>query len=38
MHILAGLDRPTAGGVEIEGTSITELNDTELTKLSAIGG
>jgi putative ABC transport system ATP-binding protein len=33
MHILAGLDRPTEGEVEIEGTRITELNDTELTKL-----
>ena len=33
MHILAGLDRPTEGEVEIESTSITELNDTELTKL-----
>jgi putative ABC transport system ATP-binding protein len=33
MHILAGLDRPTTGEVEVDGTSITELNDTELTKL-----
>jgi putative ABC transport system ATP-binding protein len=33
MHILAGLDRPTEGEVQIEGTTITELNDTELTKL-----
>lgn len=33
MHILAGLDRPTAGTVEIEGTGITELGDAELTRL-----
>ncbi len=33
MHILAGLDRPTAGGVTIAGTDITQLHDTELTKL-----
>jgi putative ABC transport system ATP-binding protein len=33
MHILAGLDRPTAGDVSIEGTNIARLNDTELTKL-----
>jgi putative ABC transport system ATP-binding protein len=33
MHILAGLDKPTAGDVTIAGTSIEELNDTELTKL-----
>jgi putative ABC transport system ATP-binding protein len=33
MHILAGLDRPTSGGVEIDGTSIGDLGDTELTKL-----
>jgi putative ABC transport system ATP-binding protein len=33
MHILAGLDKPTAGDVSIAGTSIEELNDTELTKL-----
>ena len=33
MHILAGLDRPTAGGVAIDGTDITTLNDTQLTKL-----
>ncbi len=33
MHILAGLDRPTAGTVEIEGTEITGLGDTELTRL-----
>jgi putative ABC transport system ATP-binding protein len=33
MHILAGLDRPTSGSVSIAGTSITDLGDTELTKL-----
>ena len=33
MHILAGLDRPTSGEVEIAGRSITDLDDTELTKL-----
>jgi putative ABC transport system ATP-binding protein len=33
MHILAGLDRPTSGEVTIEGTEISKLNDTELTKL-----
>ncbi|MGH3026935.1 MAG: ABC transporter ATP-binding protein [Gaiellaceae bacterium] len=33
MHILAGLDRPTEGEVEIDGTPIAKLGDTELTKL-----
>jgi putative ABC transport system ATP-binding protein len=33
MHILAGLDKPTGGTVEIAGTEITTLNDTGLTKL-----
>src|ERR1043166_262136 len=33
MHILAGLDRPTAGSVEIAGTEITTLGDSDLTKL-----
>jgi putative ABC transport system ATP-binding protein len=33
MHILAGLDKPTQGKVTIAGTEITELNDTELTRL-----
>jgi putative ABC transport system ATP-binding protein len=33
MHILAGLDKPTSGSVEIAGTEITTLKDTELTKL-----
>jgi putative ABC transport system ATP-binding protein len=33
MHILAGLDKPTAGTVEIEGTEITGLDDGDLTQL-----
>src|SRR5438552_2762017 len=33
MHILAGLDRPTSGEVTIEGTEISKLKDTDLTKL-----
>jgi putative ABC transport system ATP-binding protein len=33
MHILAGLDRPTAGSVAIDGTDITKLDDNELTRL-----
>ena len=33
MHLLAGLDRPTAGTVTIDGTEITGLNDAELTRL-----
>ena len=33
MHILAGLDRPTSGTVAIGGRTITDLGDTELTKL-----
>jgi putative ABC transport system ATP-binding protein len=33
MHILAGLDKPTAGTVQIAGTEITTLEDAELTKL-----
>jgi putative ABC transport system ATP-binding protein len=33
MHILAGLDKPTAGTVGIDGTEITSLNDSDLTKL-----
>jgi putative ABC transport system ATP-binding protein len=33
MHILAGQDRPTTGSVAIDGTEITTLDDTELTKL-----
>ena len=33
MHILAGLDTPTSGTVSIDGTEITSLGDTDLTKL-----
>ena len=33
MHILAGLDRPTSGSVEISGHDITQMNDNELTLL-----
>jgi putative ABC transport system ATP-binding protein len=33
MHILAGLDKPTSGSVEVGGTEITTLNDSDLTKL-----
>jgi putative ABC transport system ATP-binding protein len=33
MHILAGLDRPTAGRVTLDGEEITSLNDSELTQL-----
>jgi putative ABC transport system ATP-binding protein len=33
MHILAGLDRPTSGQVWIGGTDVTQLGDTQLTKL-----
>jgi len=33
MHILAGLDRPTTGSVEIDHTEITTLGDADLTKL-----
>jgi putative ABC transport system ATP-binding protein len=33
MHILAGLDQPTAGAVEIGGQEITTMNDKELTLL-----
>jgi putative ABC transport system ATP-binding protein len=33
MHILAGLNRPTTGTVEIDGTDITALNDKKLTLL-----
>ena len=33
MHILAGLDRPTEGVVEVAGNDITRLDDTALTKL-----
>jgi putative ABC transport system ATP-binding protein len=33
MHILAGLDRPSSGTVVVDGTDITTLGDTDLTKL-----
>src|SRR3954470_8864666 len=33
MHILAGLDQPTAGEVSVAGVDITRLEDTALTKL-----
>ena len=33
MHILAGLDKATAGEVTLAGTAISGLNDNELTKL-----
>ena len=33
MHLLAGLDRPTSGDVSIAGTNITELGDSDLTRL-----
>jgi putative ABC transport system ATP-binding protein len=33
MHILAGLDRPTAGSVQIDGIELTTLDDAELTRL-----
>src|SRR5919198_1743856 len=33
MHILAGLDRPTSGSVQLDGVEITDLDDGDLTKL-----
>jgi putative ABC transport system ATP-binding protein len=33
MHILAGLDKPTSGDVELAGIDITHLGDNDLTKL-----
>ncbi|HYH89919.1 MAG TPA: ABC transporter ATP-binding protein [Solirubrobacteraceae bacterium] len=33
MHLLAGLDRPSGGTVEIAGTEIGKLDDTDLTRL-----
>jgi putative ABC transport system ATP-binding protein len=33
MHVLAGLDRPTAGTVDIAGTEIGRLDDGDLTRL-----
>ena len=33
MHILAGLDRPSAGTVTVAGVEITRMNDNQLTRL-----
>ena len=33
MHVLAGLDAPTAGSVVIDGTEIARLDDAKLTQL-----
>jgi putative ABC transport system ATP-binding protein len=33
MHLLAGLDRPTAGTVEIDGHDVTKMDDGDLTEL-----
>ena len=33
MHILAGLDKPSSGTVSVSGTEITNLKDSDLTKL-----
>jgi len=33
MHLLAGLDRPTAGTVAVDGTGLSGLDDGELTRL-----
>ena len=33
MHLLAGLDRPTSGRVEIDGQDVTNMDDGELTNL-----
>jgi putative ABC transport system ATP-binding protein len=33
MHCLAGLDRPTAGTVSIDGVTLNDLDDAELTEL-----
>jgi putative ABC transport system ATP-binding protein len=33
MHLLAGLDRPTVGEVWIDGTNLTKLGDSDLTRL-----
>ena len=33
MHILAGLDKPTSGTVELDGVEITGLDDSKLTEL-----
>jgi putative ABC transport system ATP-binding protein len=33
MHILAGLDKPTSGSVQIAGSEITDMDDAKLTQL-----
>jgi len=33
LHLVGGLDRPSQGGVSIDGTAITDMKDDELTKL-----
>src|SRR4051794_2335958 len=33
MHCLAGLDKPTAGSVQIDGVELTMLDDNDLTEL-----
>jgi putative ABC transport system ATP-binding protein len=33
MHLLAGLDRPTSGSVAVDGTELSGLDDTALTRL-----
>ncbi|MSO40892.1 MAG: ABC transporter ATP-binding protein [Solirubrobacterales bacterium] len=33
MHLLAGLDRPTVGGVEIDGVALNDLDDGKLTEV-----
>jgi putative ABC transport system ATP-binding protein len=33
LHLLGGLDRPSAGGVSIDGTDIAAMRDDDLTKL-----
>jgi putative ABC transport system ATP-binding protein len=33
LHLLGGLDRPSEGGVSIEGTDIADMKDDDLTKL-----
>jgi putative ABC transport system ATP-binding protein len=33
MHVLAGLDRPTSGTVQIDGVELNDLDDADLTKL-----
>jgi putative ABC transport system ATP-binding protein len=37
MHLLAGLDAPTSGSVEIDGRDITAMGDAELTPCAATG-